>query len=68
MNLIYHFCALIDFKHTDLRTPLAPLMGEIDVHVRELFCTKFNSEQLSFEAFFDVMRILGSVEHKNESI
>ncbi len=25
------------------------------------FCTKFNSKQLLFEAFFDIMRIFGSV-------
>ncbi len=41
---------------------LAPLMGEIDIWARWLFCVKFNSEQHLFEAFFDVMCIFGSVE------
>ncbi len=26
------------------------------------FCTKLNSEQLLFKAFFDIMHIFGSVE------
>ncbi len=41
--------------------------GEIDVHTRVLFWTKFNSKELLFEAFFDVTRIFG-VEPKSESI
>ncbi len=36
--------------------------GEIDMCASGLFCTKFNSKQLLFKAFFDVMRIFGSVE------
>ncbi len=36
---------------------------EIDICApRGLFCTKFKSEQLLFDAFFHVMRIFGSVE------
>ncbi len=31
---------------------LAPLVGEIDICAREVFCTKFNSEELLLEAFF----------------
>ncbi len=31
---------------------LAPLCGEIDIWARRLFCTKFNYEQLLFEAFW----------------
>ncbi len=42
-------------------------LGEIDICARVLFCTKFNSEQLLFEAFFDVMHIFGGVEPQNES-
>ncbi len=49
------------------KTPLAPLQGETDKCVYGLFCTKFNSEQLLFEAFFDVMRIFGSFEPQSES-
>ncbi len=35
---------------------------EIDISAQELFCAKFNSEQLLFEGFFDAMRNFGSVE------
>ncbi len=41
---------------------LTPLVGEIDICARGLFGMKFNSKQFSFEAFFDIMRIFGSVE------
>ncbi len=44
------------------RASLAPLLGEIDIYAHELFWTKFNSEQLLFEAFFDAMHVFGSVE------
>ncbi len=39
-------------------------MGEIDKCAHGLFRTKFNSKQLLFEQFFD---IIGSVQVKNES-
>ncbi len=67
MNLISHFCTLKDFKHIDLCSPMGPLMGEIDLCARELFCTKFNSEQLLFEAFFVVLLIFGITEPQSES-
>ncbi len=44
-----------------------PLMGEIDICSCGLLCTKFNSEQLFFKAFFDVIRIFGSTEPQSES-
>ncbi len=48
---------------------LAPLRGGgIDICARELFCTKFNFEQLLFKAFFDAMRVFGVVEAQTESI
>ncbi len=62
VNLIFHFCTIYDFKNTDLWRPLAPFVWEMGISARELFCLKFNSKQLLFEAFFDIMRILGSVE------
>ncbi len=31
-------------------------------NARGVFCTKFNLEQLLFEAFFDAMRIFGCVK------
>ncbi len=41
-----------------------------DVHIRahKLFCTKFNSEQLLFEALLGVMRTFGSVDSYVECI
>ncbi len=45
---------------------VAPLVGEIDICTRGLFCTKFNSKQLLFEDFFDVMCIFGSIEPQIE--
>ncbi len=67
LNLVSHFCTLKDFKHTDLWSPLAPLMGEIDLCAQELFCMKFNSEQILFEPFFNVLRIFGITELQSES-
>ncbi len=50
------------YNQINLSSPLDPLLGEIDICAPGLFCTKFDSEQLSFEPFLLVMRILGSVE------
>ncbi len=50
------------FEHANLSRCLVPPEGEIDISARELFCTKFISEQLLFEAFFDVIHIFDSVE------
>ncbi len=41
-------------------------MGEVDKCASELFCAKFDFEELLFEAFFDVMRIFNSVEPLSE--
>ncbi len=47
MNLISHFCTSLDFKHTDLWSPLIPLVGQmIHICACRLFCMKFNSEEL----------------------
>ncbi len=48
-------------------SPLAPLRGEIDKRAQSLFCMKFNFKQLLSEAFFDAMRIFGSVEPQTVS-
>ncbi len=48
------------------RAPSSTLRG-IDGCPRRLFCTKFDSEQLLFQSFFDVMRIFGSVEPETKS-
>ncbi len=42
--------------------PMAPLLGEIDICARRLFCRKFNAEQLLLEAFFHIIRIFVSVQ------
>ncbi len=62
LNLLPHFCTLLFFKDGNLSRSLAPLRREIDACARELFCKKFNFEQLLFQAFFDVMRIFGGIE------
>ncbi len=43
------------------------LLGETDICANWLFCTKFNSKQLLFDAFFEVICIFGSVEPQSES-
>ncbi len=50
-----------------LESPSSTCEGDRHICARGLFCMKFNSEQLLFEAFFDVMRIFGSVQPQNES-
>ncbi len=50
------------FELANLSSPLAPLRGQIDICACGLICTKFNSEQLLFEAPFHVVRIFDSVE------
>ncbi len=45
---------------------LAPLVGEIDICAPRLLCMKFNSEQLLFDAFFDIMRIFGNIKSQSE--
>ncbi len=37
--------------------PLAPFLGEIEISVHWVFCGKFNSEQLLFEGFFEIIHI-----------
>ncbi len=41
-------------------------LEEIEMRTRGLFWTKFNSKKLLFEAFFNAMRIFGSVEPQIE--
>ncbi len=67
VDLFSCFCALLFFKDENLLSLLAPLWGKIDICVRELFCTKLNFEQLLFKAFFDAIRIFGSVEREPQT-
>ncbi len=53
--------SLIFQPHQSFEPP-SSMQGGIYIWARGLFCTKFNSEELLFEPFFDVMRIFGNVE------
>ncbi len=53
--------------YSSVGIPLAPILGEKDICAHGPFCTKFNSEQLLFKSFFDVMRIFGSIEPQSVS-
>ncbi len=68
VNVFFLLSAILYFNHICLLSLLPPLRGGIDVCTRELFYTKFNSEQLLFEDFFDVTRIFDSVESYIECI
>ncbi len=41
--------------------------GETEIGVRFVFCGKFNSEQLLFEAFFNIICIICCVQPQSES-
>ncbi len=41
-------------------------MGEIDICAYGLFCAKFDSKQLLFEQFFDIIGNFSSVQSENE--
>ncbi len=51
----------IIFQPYQSSEPLSSTLGEMYIRARKVFCTTFNSEQLLFEAFFDIMRIFGIV-------
>ncbi len=57
----------IIFENINLSSHVAPLLREIDMGAHWLFCTKFNAQQLLFEAFLDIMHIFGSVWLESES-
>ncbi len=61
LNIIYCFSTEQYFEVANHSSPLAPLQREIDIDTREPFWMEFNFEKLLFEAFFDAMRIFGSV-------
>ncbi len=46
---------IIFLKHINFSSPLAPLSREIDMCAHWLFYTKFNSQELLFEQFFDII-------------
>ncbi len=47
--------------------PVAPFLEEIDLCAHRFFLYEIYSQQLLFEAFFDVIRIFGSIRPKSES-
>ncbi len=55
MNLLSHFSTILYLKHLDLSSPLAPLPGELEMCVYRLLCMKFNSKELLFEQFFNII-------------
>ncbi len=61
---IFPFQTNIIFQPYQYFKPPSSTLGGAEIHkcARELFCTKFNFEQLLFEPFFDVLCIFGSVE------
>ncbi len=46
---------------------LVPLLRDIGMCAHQLFCTKFNAQQLLFELFSDIIWILSSVQPENVS-
>ncbi len=66
MNAIFPFLYNLIFKPYHLSIPLAPLRGEIDIYLNGLFCPKFNTEKLLFEAFFGIISIFGSIQSESE--
>ncbi len=66
MNAIFPFLYNLVFKPYHFSRVLAPIWGEIDIYTKGLFCPKFDSKKLSFEPFFGIMRIFGSVQPKSE--
>ncbi len=64
------FSISVHFKFQKYKSlePQAPLVGEIDIYIHGLFCTKFNSKQLLFEQFFDIIGNFGSIQSGKESI
>ncbi len=49
-----YFRTIWYLKHIKLSNPQAPLLGEIGMYIHIYFCTKFNAQQLLFEAFSDI--------------
>ncbi len=68
VNFLSHSSTLKFFKNDNLWTPLAPLLGEIQLCVHWVFCRKFNSEQLLYEAFFYIIRIFCNVLPKRNAL
>ncbi len=58
-NLLSHFTIIKYFQHTSLLSPLAPLLGQIDIYAHWVFCTNLLSQQLLFERFLATVLSLG---------
>ncbi len=63
MYLLSYFSTIQSLKHTNLSSPRAPLLREIDMSAHWLFCTKCNS-QLLFEHFLNIIVILAAFSPK----
>ncbi len=62
------WCIIIFSKIANLWSPLAPLLGKIEICVHWLFYIKFNSKQLLFGIFFDIIGNFCRIQPWNESI
>ncbi len=56
--ILYHLILKPHFS-----SPLAPLQGEIDICPHRLFSPKFDAKKLLFEAFFEILHILTTVQY-----
>ncbi len=54
-------------KTTNLWTHLVPLQAKLDICTCKIFCRKFKSQQLLFEAFFNIIGIFSSTDSLSES-
>ncbi len=54
-NLLFYSNTLKIFKNGNLWRPLTPVLGKIEICAIGIFCGKFNSEQLLYEAIFDLI-------------
>ncbi len=61
-----HFCTLLDFKHIDLCSPLAPFLGEINICAQKIFLHGNSILNNFIWSIFWYNRIFGTVEHQSE--
>ncbi len=54
-------CIIIFWTWQRLK-PLASLLGKTDICVHQVFCSKFNAQQLLFKAFLDTRCIFCSIQ------
>ncbi len=60
--ILFAFRCKRGLKHINLWSPFAPLLREVDMCARWLFCMKFNAQQFLFKAIFNIIGNFGSIE------